>query len=284
VSIDSLKADDVAIAGEAPADEYEVRGRPWLDKPSSAWILRVTALVSIIGLWQWYASGVSKALFATPSDIAISLYQLTFVENEMLVPVLQSLSTMVVGLVAVIVISVPFGLLMGRSKYAEWALDPYVTFLYVLPSISFIPLLVVWLGFGFQLRIVLVIISGVFPMIINTVAGVHNVDSELLDTGRSFTASESQIVRTIVVPASLPFMFAGLRIAFASAWVGVIVAEMTASLTGVGGMILVFAHKFQTANMFVPIIFIMMVGISIQAVFNVLQKRLTPWQQETAEI
>ena len=250
-----------------------------LERSLGIWGSRIIALVVILIVWEWYASGVSRALFATPSAIAEAFYQVTFVDNAMLVPMLQSLSTMVVGLILVIIIAVPVGILMGRSRVVEWALDPYVTFLYVLPSISFIPLLVVWLGFGYNLRIVLVIISGVFPMIINTVAGVHNVDSELLDSGRSFTATESQLIRTIVLPASIPFIFAGLRIAFASAWVGVIVAEMTATLTGVGGMILVFAHRFQTANMFVPILFIMFIGVTIQGVFNALQKRLTPWQQ-----
>jgi NitT/TauT family transport system permease protein len=256
---------------------------PLLDRPRIIWGVRFLTLVLILLAWQWYASGVSKALFATPTDIARSIYKLTFVDNAMLIPALESVSTMIVGLILVVLIGTPIGILMGRSKIAEWSLDPYVTFLYVLPSISFIPLLVVWLGFGYELRIVLVILSGVFPMIINTVAGVHNVDSELLDSGRSFTATERQLVRTIVIPASIPFMFAGLRIAFASAWVGVIVAEMTASLSGVGGMILIFAHRFQTANMFVPIIFIMIIGVSIQGFFNLAQKRLTPWQQSKGD-
>lgn len=265
----------------APSGEPERRG-DWLEKPSSVWLLRGTALVVILLLWQWYASGVSVALFATPTAVARSIVELTFVENEILMPVLESLFTMVVGLILVVLIGIPVGIVMGRSRIAQWALDPYVTFLYVLPSISFIPLLVVWLGFGFQLRIVLVIISGVFPMIINTLAGVRNVDPELIDTGRSFTATERQLVRTIILPAALPYMFAGLRIAFASAWVGVIVAEMTASLSGVGGLILIFAHRFQTANMFVPIVFIMIVGVSIQGVFNVAQRRMTVWQTDTA--
>ncbi len=198
----------------------------------------------------------------------------------MMVLALETLVSLIAGLVAAVVVGIPVGILMGRSKIARLALDPYVTFLYVLPTIALIPLLIVWFGFELTLRIVMVFLSAVFPIIINTTAGVLNVDPELLDIGRSFTASEKQIVNTIVLPSAVPYMFAGLRIAFGAGFVGVIVAEMTASLAGLGGMIFRASGNFKTAEMFVPIIYIMTIGLSLYGLGNALQGRLTHWQQD----
>ena len=246
---------------------------------SGIWAIRVVVFVALIAAWEWYAQGVSRALFAPPSEVAQAFYDLAIAEPRIWGALGESLLALAVGLALCIVVGVPVGLAMGRSKTLEFVLDPYVTFLYVLPNVAFIPLLVVWVGYAFELRIALVFLSGVFPMIINTIAGVKHVDPELIDGGRSFNASEAQIIRTIIFPGSLPFVFAGLRIAFSSAWVGVIVAEMTALLAGIGGMIAKAADRFRTAEVFVPILFIMAVGVSVQWFTSWLQRRMTPWEE-----
>lgn len=257
--------------------------RGFLHRAGGVWTVRVLTFISLIALWEVGARDVSRALFAPPSEVAASFYQLVFVRGAIHGPLLESLWTLVLGLALCVAVGIPLGLAMGRSRTLEWALDPYVTFLYVLPSVAFIPLLVVWLGFELQMRVALVFLSGVFPMIINTMVGVRHVDPELVDGGRAFTANSWQIMRTIIVPATLPFMFAGLRVAISAAWVGVIVAEMTALITGIGGMILVFANMFRTANVLVPILFIMAVGILIQFLSASLQARMTPWHVERTD-
>ena len=109
--------------------------------------------------------------------------------------------------------------------------------------------------------------------------GVKNVSPDLLDTCRAFCASEKQTLGSIVLPSSLPYIFAGTRQAFSSSWVAVVVAEMTATLSGVGGSILRFVTRFQTADMFVSILLIMGIAAWIQAVSDYIQGRLTPWQK-----
>jgi ABC-type nitrate/sulfonate/bicarbonate transport system permease component len=162
-------------------------------------------------------------------------------------------------------------------------LDPYVTFLYVLPSVAFVPVLVVMLGIDFQLRLALIFLSAIFTILINTIAGVKQVDKELLDGGRSFCATEQQIMRTIVLPSSIPFIFAGIRIGFSAAWVGCIVAEMTAMITGVGGLLLEAASRFRTADVFVAIFGIMIVAVTIQFFTSRLEVWLTPWRRGEAD-
>ena len=109
--------------------------------------------------------------------------------------------------------------------------------------------------------------------------GVKNVSPDLLDTGHAFCAVERQKLWTIVLPSSLPYIFAGARQAFSSAWVGVVVAEMTATLTGVDGKILNYANQYRTSDMLVSILIIMCVAVAIQGLSGFLQARLAPWQR-----
>lgn len=250
---------------------------------AGVWTVRIVTFITLIVAWQVYASGVSRALFATPSEIFGAAIEMTITEGTLWPALAISVGALIAGFGMAVVVGVAIGLLMGRYRVAEYVLDPYVSFLYALPSIALIPLLVIWFGIDTQLRLALVFLAGVFPVIINTMAGVKNVDSELIDVGRVACASERQMVATIVLPAALPFIFAGIRVAMSQALVGVIVAEMTAIITGLGGMIIRFANFFQTANLFVPILAIMAVSVGLTTLLKWLERRLMPWHHQHVE-
>lgn len=265
-----------------PPDDVstEPSSRPgFLYRRSGMLITQVATLAILLGLWEWYAADKSIGIIAPPSAIAEAAYRLVIVDQELIVALTGSIGMMFVGMALAIVVGIPLGVIMGRSKTIENVLDPYVMFLYVLPSVAFVPVLVVMLGIDFQLRLALIFLSAVFPLAINTIAGVHNVDAELVDGGKSFTASELQIMRTIILPASIPFIFAGIRIGFSAAWVGAIVAEMTAIITGVGGLLLESASRFRTAEVFVAIFGIMIVAVAIQIVTSRIEYWITPWRR-----
>ena len=251
-----------------------------LSRTTRRWTLRLATLSAVLLAWEIGAADINEIFLTTPSRILISAYELTVVTPDIWLALAQSLGTLALGLMLTLPVGIVIGLAMGRSRLVEYSLDPYVTFLYVLPGVSLIPLLVLWFGFDLHLRIVLVFLSAVFPLIVNTMAGVKNVDQELLDSARSFGATEFQRMRTVILPASMPFMVAGFRIAFSSAWVGVIVAEMTALLTGIGGLITIYANFFQTSRLFVPILFIMAVGLVFNALIMAAYRLLTPWQED----
>ncbi|MBI4787037.1 MAG: ABC transporter permease [Chloroflexi bacterium] len=255
------------------------RSRPWLYTSVGVWAVRLATLAGLLAVWQWYASGLNRALLAPPSEIAVAFYQQAFVQGTIWGAIADSLITLFGGFALSMAIGVPMGIMMGRVRAIEHVADPYVSFLYALPHVSVVPLLVIWLGFELKFRLAYVVVSAVFPAIINTMTGVKNVSPELLDTGHAFCASERQKLWTIVLPSSLPYIFAGARQAFSSAWVGVVVAEMTATLTGVGGKILNYANQFRTADMLVSILIIMCVAVAIQGLSSYLQARLAPWQQ-----
>lgn len=250
-----------------------------LDRPLGRFAVRALTLLVVLVGWELYAADKSIGILAPPSRVAEAFYRLVVVDQGLIVALVGSIATMAIGLALAILVGIPIGIVMGRSATVEAVLDPYVIFLYVLPGVAFIPILVVTLGIDVQLRLAMIFLSAVFPLIINTIAGVKNVDRELVDGGRSFCASEFQIMRTIILPASLPFIFAGLRIGFAAAWVGAIVAEMTAIITGVGGLLLESASRFRTADVFVAIFGIMIVAVAIQWSMSQLERRLTPWRR-----
>jgi NitT/TauT family transport system permease protein len=269
-----------------PPDQVaaEPTTRPgFLYRRSGMLITQIATLVLLLLLWEWYAADKSIGLIAPPSKIAAAAYDLVVVDQTLVIALLGSIGTMFVGMTLAIAVGIPLGILMGRSKTLEAVLDPYVMFLYVLPSVAFVPVLVVILGIDVQLRLAMIFLSAAFPLMINTIAGVKNVDAELIDGGRSFCASEFQIMRTIILPGSVPFIFAGIRIGFSAAWVGAIVAEMTAIITGVGGLLLESASRFRTADVFVAIFGIMIVAVAIQIVTSRFERWVTPWRRTSAD-
>ncbi|HSF23292.1 MAG TPA: ABC transporter permease [Blastocatellia bacterium] len=253
-----------------------------LSRARNVWAVRITTFAILLTVWEIYGQGISRALFAPPSEIARA-YVVQVSEGTLLDAVALSMGSLLVGLMAGAIVGIFLGVLMGRSRTLEHLLDPYVSFLYATPTIALIPVLIIWFGIGTLLRMFLVFLSAVFLVIINTMVGVKQVDPELIDIGRSNCATEYQILRTIVLPGALPFIFGGLRLALAQSLVGVIVAEMTTTVTGLGALVITFSNFFQTANMMVPILTIMMISILLTEVMRRLQRRLTPWERSWAE-
>lgn len=254
------------------------RQNRFTNTPLGEWTIRIVTLIVLLSLWEIGARDINRALIAPPSEIFAAAYNQLFVEATIWGPVGDSLAILFIGLFASIIIGLPIGIAMGRWKKVAYALDPYVTFLYALPHVALVPLMIILLGFDYPFRLGYVILSAVWPVIINTMAGVRAVDRDLIDAGVAYTANERQIIRGIIIPAAAPFMVAGGRQAFSAAWSGVIVSEITSTLVGVGGQIKLFAIEYLTADMFVPIFIIMIVAVSIQAFTAWAQQKLTPWQ------
>lgn len=243
----------------------------------TAWFVRVGIIVGIIAFWQYASHSVSRAVLPAPTAVAKAMYDLTFQTHAIIAPLLMSLGLFGTGFGLSLVLGIPIGLAMGRYRGVELALGPYVSFLYGLPIVVFVPIMIIWLGFGFNFGVAFVIVSAVFVVIINTMQGVHSVDPELVATGRSFCASERKILRTIIIPSTIPFVIAGARMAFSISWIGVIVSEVLSSGTGLGGRISSYATEFLMADMFVPMLYIIVISVTLVGLSNRYAPRLTPW-------
>jgi NitT/TauT family transport system permease protein len=253
------------------------RLRGWLDRPWGPWIIRAAVIGLIIAYWQWASESISRAVLPAPGSVARATYQLVFVNHQIFGPLFSSLELLFAGFGLAVGLGIPLGLAMGRFRWFENITDPYVSFLYALPHVVFVPLMVVWLGFGFNFGLAYVTLSAIFPVIINTMQGVKGIDPEYIATGRSFCASQRTIMRTIVIPAATPFMVTGARLAFSVSWIGVIISEVLSSQTGLGGMIDFFSNNYETADMFVPVLFIAAISVTILQISTRYQPRLTPW-------
>jgi len=265
------------------ADEARALATPAaLPRPRRAWtpwLIRGGSLLVVLSAWEVLGRRLDPVFLASPSAIVVAGYTLVLGSRELQRAVVESMTAMVTGYGLAALLGILLGFAMGRWRAVELALDPYVTALYATPRVALIPLLILWFGIAFKLRVAVVFLSAVFPIIINTIAGVKHVDEDLLETARVFAATQGQTLRTVILPSSLPFIFAGLRVGLAQGIIGVIVAEMTAAVSGLGALIMKFGNLFQTAHLFVPIVAIALISVTLTWMIRLLERWLMPWRR-----
>jgi ABC-type nitrate/sulfonate/bicarbonate transport system permease component len=232
-------------------------------------MVQIVVLVALLSLWQIASTTVSRAVLPSPISVAGALINQTFMG--------ESLLLLVTGFVVAVVLGVALGLAMGQFRWLNNVLDPYVSFLYALPHAVFIPVLVVWLGFGFTFGLGYVVISAIFPVMINALQSVRTMKQEYPDLARSFNASSWDTTRTIIWPHSIPYIATGIRLAFSVSWIAVIVSEVLSSQQGLGGLITSYGDQYRTAAMFVPVVYITVISVVILQLSTRLQPRLAPW-------
>ena len=194
----------------------------------------------------------------------------------------ESLQPFVVGYGLAIVIGVPLGLVIGRFRTAEAALGIYVTAGYAMPLVALVPLLILWLGLGFAVKVAVVFLMSLFPICINTWLGVVAVPKTLIEVGKSFVAPDLVILRRIILPATLPYIMAGIRLAVGRAVVAMVIAEFFTTISGLGAVIINSANNFDTATMFVPIIILMLMAVGLNSLIGLVERNVAPWQAEIA--
>jgi NitT/TauT family transport system permease protein len=176
------------------------------------------------------------------------------------------------------VIGIALGLLIGRYRMVDAATDWLVNALYATPLVAVIPLVTLWFGLGDAAKTFIVTILAVFPILINTIAGVRNVPAQLIDVGSAFAANERQIFTKIILPSALPYMMTGLRLGVGRAIIGMVVAEFFTAITGLGALIVKYGNQYDTASMFVPIFVLMLLGIALSLAVRRAEEWIAPWK------
>jgi NitT/TauT family transport system permease protein len=219
----------------------------------------------------------NPVLFAPPSAIVLSYPEL-ILSGELPRSLLITLSAMITGYVIASVFGIIAGLFWGRSAILQDIMDPYINALYALPRVAVVPLVIIWIGIGFWGRVFIIFYGTVFDTMINTYTGVRYTDQTLLEVGKSFGANERQVFRHIIIPYSLPFIMAGLRLGIGRALVGVIVAEMFLQMTGMGGIILTLGEKHRVAGVLAVVIILSMLGIFFTGLVKRAEQAVAPWK------
>jgi NitT/TauT family transport system permease protein len=272
---------DIVEPRPAPAadPQPEAAARPRGQVPN--WVITVGSLVVIIGAWEIFGRDVNPVFGSYPSAIAAAAVALAR-SGKLWTALLDSLRPFAVGYALAIVVGVPLGLIIGRFRTVEAAIGIYITAGYAMPLVALVPLLILWLGLGFTVKVAIIFLLSVFPICINTWLGVTAVPKTLIEVGKSFVAPDSVILRRIILPATLPYIMAGIRLAVGRAVVAMVIAEFFTSISGLGAIIITSANNFDTATTFVPIIIIMFLAVALNFLIGAVERWVAPWQAEIA--
>jgi NitT/TauT family transport system permease protein len=246
-----------------------------------SWIITVGSVAALLLVWEWFGRDINPVFGSYPSAIAEAFWELAW-SGKLGAAMAESLQPFAAGYGLAILLGVPLGLIIGRYRVAEAALGIYVTAGYAMPLVALVPLLVLWLGLGFAVKAAVVFLMSVFPICINTWLGVTAVPKSLIDVGKSFVAPDTVILRRIILPATLPYIMAGIRLAVGRAVVAMVIAEFFTTISGLGAIIINAANSFDTATMFVPIVVLMVMAIGLNGLIGVVERRVAPWQAEIA--
>lgn len=258
------------------AGELEIVGVPARAK-SRDWIVRSISIFVVLAGWELIGRNVNPLFMPSPTAIAGSAYAL-IASGELVEALASSLRTLVFGFVLATVIGVSLGLFIGRYRTVDAATDWFVNALYATPLVSIMPLVILWFGLGDGAKLFIVTLLAVFPVLINTSAGVRNVPNSLIDVGTAFAATERQIFTKIILPSAVPYMMTGLRLGIGRAIIGMVVAEFFTAITGLGALIVKYGNQYDTAAMFVPVLVLMVLGILLTAMVRRMEAIFAPWR------
>jgi ABC-type nitrate/sulfonate/bicarbonate transport system permease component len=177
-------------------------------------------------------------------------------------------------------VGVVLGIIIGASVPVNKLAKPVMWSLYAVPWLAYQPLSLAWFGFGLPPVIFIVFMASLFPILLNTAAGVGTTEPALLNVGRIFGASRASRYRKIVLPASLPFVFAGLRQSSVMATIALLVAEMKGPATGMGAFITFETNQLRVHNAFLGVVVLVLWTVIVSLVIGYIARRVAPWQSD----
>jgi ABC-type nitrate/sulfonate/bicarbonate transport system permease component len=284
------EAHDVLIPDELLTEEAPLAAafHPQEEEPRSGlrrllvnkWFLRAVFYGAVLFAWQLTAMIKGDFFLPTIPDTLGGLVEI-FAEGYA-VSLLGTLQQLVVGFLVALVMAIPIGVLMGRFRIAEDLLAPYVNTLFVTSKESLLPIIIVAVGIGFWYRTWVVILFAVFFPIINTAAGVRYVDKELRETARAFGTRPWRMVTRVYLPASAPFVVAGVRLGFGMAMKGMVIAELWV-LRGTGRLLSTFSASPRRLDLYYALVLLIVaIAVGTNEILKWAERRLRPASRVTA--
>lgn len=239
---------------------------------------QIIVFVLFIGIWQLAANYYhSNLLLPSPAKTALKfivILQDTSVLNNLRI----TLERVLTGFGCAIAIGVPLGFLMGYSEKAMHALDPLISSIRQVPIMAWIPLTIVWFGLGDGPTVFLIALTGVFPLILNTIAGVRSISKDYYNAARSMGAGSWSIFAHVILPGSLPDILTGARLALGSGWMSVICAEFIATSAGFGYAMVEAQTRMETEKLLALMVMGALVGYVLDRGLQELSTSLTKWR------
>jgi NitT/TauT family transport system permease protein len=236
-------------------------------------VLYAVSIAIGLAVWQLVAMRYGSSLVASPADTAVAAKDLA-VDGTLLNSVIASSRRILIGWGLGLVVGAPIGLLMGRIRVIRQLLDPYIEFFRFIPPIAFVTLAVVWLGIGESSKVVLIFYTSVFVVTLNTIAGVLSINESKLRAAASLGANRWQVLRSIVLPATVPHIVTGARLAMGNRFLTIVSAEIVAADVGLGALIWKSRNYGRIDWVFVGIITLGVLGFVYDRILRLLASRL----------
>lgn len=239
------------------------------------------AISVIVALMAWELVGryvlTSKLTFAPLSAVLVEFGKL-WSSGELERDIIVSFTALGIGFVLAAVVGVAIGSLMGISEAVHEHLDPLISALYATPLVALSPILILALGIGPISKVAIVFMLAIFPVLINTNAGIKSADESLVEAARSFAATRFDIFYRVLLPSALPFILAGLRLGIGRGLIGIFIGELFGAQSGLGYLISLSSQTFNVPAMFVGVLILSGSGVLSTAIFEYIEYRIAPWR------
>ena len=239
--------------------------------------------IVVLTLWQLYAvfGDIKESSLPKPTQVAQALWE----NREMLIEnAWVTIKEILLGFTLAIIIGVSMALLIRSSKTAERAVYPWLVVSQMIPIPAIAPILVIWTGFDMRPKVLVIALVSFFPIAVNMLDGLRAADPELLNLLKTLKANAWQRFRKAQLPASLPFLFSGLKVAAAFSVIGAVFAEWVGASEGLGYLVLVLNNQTATTDMFAVIVSLSMIGIGLFLIVSIVERLLLPWYYESREV
>ncbi|MGB8182139.1 MAG: ABC transporter permease [Stellaceae bacterium] len=245
---------------------------------------RIVAGIVILAAWEIVVRLFAPSYVATPTGV-LAAFPSVVVSAPFLVALGQTLGAVAEGLAIAIACGTVIGLMMGRSALGERLLRHYIDACYAMPMLVVLPLFSLWFGYTGAARLATIVFAAIFSIIVSVADGARSVPKDYLEVARSFRAGRMRMLFEIVLPASMPYFLAGLRLAGGRALIGAVVAEFFTAIGGLGYFILFNSRTFHHDEAFVAVLFLSAFGVAVDVLINWSTRRFLPWyrRDEKAE-
>lgn len=248
-------------------------------------VLVPLVFILVVSLWEFLVAwlDVSEFVLPAPSVIATAIVQ-GFTSGLFMHGMKATMTAILAGYALSAVLAFVLGTLISQIRLLETTLYPYIVAFQTVPKIAIAPLIVMWVGFGIESKIVIAAAVSFFPMLVNNIVGMKATDPEKIDLMRSLNASRIKIFYMVQLPEALPYIFAGLNIGIVLAVLGAIVGEFVGSKEGLGYLIMQMNYNLDIAGVFSVLVVLGVLGIALSTIIMVLRRRLIFWHRDTLTI
>lgn len=246
----------------------------------SAWLRKRAGAVIIFALFfvLWEAAvwlfGIKEYLLPPPSKVWVEFLKRY---DPVMASAWVTTQEILAGFALAVVVSIPLALAIAYSRFMENAVYPVIVFLQIIPKIAIAPLFIIWFGFGFTPKLLLVFLLSFFPIVVASIAGFRSVDPDIMDFARTTGAGGWRLFAKIRLPQALPHIFTGLKVGAALSATAAVVAEFVASDKGLGYLLLQYNGQLETPMVFAIVVLLSFIGLAVYYAVEVIERFTIPW-------